>query len=180
MNSVTRKYLTTNEVDTIMLAAMKKNRHGQRDATMILLAFRHGLRASEVVGLRWADVDLELGHIFVKRSKGSVPGTHPLRGEELRALRKLKREQKGTYVFVSERKAPLTVDGYRKMIKRTGIKAGLSEAHSHMLRHACGFKLANDGVDTRTIQQYMGHRNIQHTVVYTELAPGRFNDLWRD
>jgi type 1 fimbriae regulatory protein FimB/type 1 fimbriae regulatory protein FimE len=108
---------------------------------------------------------------------------HPLKGVELRALRRLQREnpEGSPFVFVSERKAPFSVDGFRRLIQRAAAAAGLEiKAHPHMLLHACGFKLANDGVDTRSLQAYLGYKNIQHTVRYTELLPARFKHFWRD
>jgi site-specific recombinase XerD len=105
----------------------------------------------------------------------------PLTGRELRALRKLKRESESPFVFVSERGAPFASRGFQAMVERAGQAAGFNmKIHPHMLRHACGYKLANDGVDTRTIQAYLGHKSIQHTVRYTELAPTRFKSLFRD
>jgi len=149
---------------------------------MILVAFRHGLRVSELVALRWDMVDLKQGLMHVSRLKNGVNSTHPLRGPELRALRKLKRDYQDTpYVFVTERKGPLTASAVRKIIARAGEIAELGmPIHPHMLRHSTGYKLANDGHDTRAIQLYLGHKNIQHTVRYTELAAGRFKDFWTD
>ena len=157
-------------------------RHGHRDSTLILVAFRHGLRVSELVALRWDMVDLKQGLMHVSRLKNGVNSTHPLRGPELRALRKLKRDYPDTpYVFVTERKGPLTASVVRKIIARAGEIAELGmPIHPHMLRHSTGYKLANDGHDTRAIQLYLGHKNIQHTVRYTELAAGRFKDFWKD
>jgi len=127
-------------------------------------------------------VDLKQGLMHVSRLKNGVNSTHPLRGPELRALRKLKRDYKDTpYVFVTERKGPLTASAVRKIIARAGEVAELGmPIHPHMLRHSTGYKLANDGHDTRAIQLYLGHKNIQHTVRYTELAAGRFKDFWND
>ena len=178
-----REYLTEAEVERLINAARKGNRWGHRDATMVLIAFRHGLRAAELVALRWDQVDLNRGEIHVARVKGSRAGVHPLRGVELRALKRWKREQEpaSPYVFTSERGAPFSTDGWRKLIARLGVAAGFDfPVHPHMLRHATGYKLANEGVDTRTLQAYLGHANIQHTVRYAELAPQRFKDLWRD
>ena len=178
----TREYLTEAEVERLIKAA-SGNRYGHRDATLLLVLFRHGLRASEACTLRWADMDLEHGKLHVRRLKNGDPSVHPLSGRELRALRRLKREQEpaSPFVFTSERGSPFTRDGIGKLVARAGIEAGFDSAvHPHQLRHACGYKLANDGTDTRTIQAYLGHRSIQHTVKYTALAPDRFNGLWRD
>ncbi len=179
----TREHLTPDEVEQLIAAATKRGRYGHRDATLLMLAYRHGLRVGEVVALRWEQVDLKAGLLHVARLKRGFPSTHPLRGPELRALRRLQREQEpvSPYLFSSERRGPLTTAGVRKLVARIGQEAGFSFlVHPHMLRHACGFKLANEGHDTRSIQQYLGHRNITHTVRYTELAPGRFKDFWKD
>ncbi len=177
-----REYLTNKEVVALMDAARKTGRHGHRDATLILLAYRHALRVAELVALRWDQIDLAQGLLHVTRAKNGTPSTHPVRGPEIRALRRLKRDYPDTpYVFVTERKGPLTTSAVRKIIARAGEFAALGfPVHPHMLRHACGFKLANDGHDTRAIQHYLGHKNIQHTVRYTELAPDRFNGFWKD
>ncbi len=177
-----REHLREKEVGALLDAAKKSGRHGHRDATLILLAYRHALRVSELVALRWDQIDLSQGLLHVARAKNGTPSTHPLRGPEIRALRRLQRTYPDTpYVFMTERKGPLTTSTVRKIIARAGDLAGLGfPVHPHMLRHACGFKLANDGHDTRAIQHYLGHRNIQHTVKYTELAPDRFNRFWQD
>ena len=177
-----REHLTPAEIDRLIAAARGLGRHGDRDAAMILLAYRHGLRVSELTGLRREQVDLRQGLLHVHRRKNGLPSTHPLRGPELRALRKVFRDYPETaYVFVSERHAPMTAATFRKLIARAGDAAGLGmPIHPHMLRHSTGFKLANDGQDTRAIQHYLGHRNIQYTTIYTQLAPNRFNDFWKD
>jgi type 1 fimbriae regulatory protein FimB/type 1 fimbriae regulatory protein FimE len=178
----TREYLTEAEVERLAEAA-KGNRYGHRDATMILVAYRHGLRASELTDLRWEQIELASATLHVRRVKRGTPSTHPLRGDELRALRRLQREQepKSPFVFTSERGTPFTTAGFARMVERAGVVAGLGfKAHPHMLRHACGYALANKGHDTRALQAYLGHRNIQHTVRYTELSPTRFRDFWRD
>jgi integrase len=177
----TREYLTQKEIERLMKAA-SHNRYGHRDATMILLAFRHGLRASELCSLRWEQVDLVHARLHVSRAKNGIPSVHPLTGVELRALRRLQREQeRGRYVFWSERGAPMSAVGFRRMITRLGKAAKMPfSVHPHMLRHACGFKLANDGQDTRALQHYLGHKNIMHTVRYTELTPDRFKGFWED
>jgi integrase len=176
-----REHLTETEVENLIEAA-KGNRWGHRDATMILVAYRHGLRASEVCDLRWEQIDWKSATLHVRRVKSGKPSTHPIRGDELRALRKLQREApKSPFVFMSERGGPFTTDSFNWLVKRAGQKANLPfQVHAHMLRHAAGYKLASDGHDTRSIQDYLGHKNIQHTVRYTELSPKRFNDFWRD
>jgi type 1 fimbriae regulatory protein FimB/type 1 fimbriae regulatory protein FimE len=177
----TREYLTEAEVERLMNAA-RKNRWGHRDATMILVAYRHGLRAAELVDLRWDQIEFASGALHVRRVKRGTPSTHPILGDELRALRRLQREQepKSPFVFTSERGSPFTTAGFARMAERAGAEARLGfKAHPHMLRHACGYALANRGHDTRALQAYLGHRNIQHTVRYTELSPTRFKDFWR-
>ena len=178
----TREHLTPHEVDRLMKAASVVGRHGHRDRTLILQAYRHGLRVSELVALRWEQIDYRQGLLHVSRRKNGVASTHPLRGVELRALGRLQREYESSpYVFTTERHGSLTDSAVRKIVARAGEAAGIEfPVHPHMLRHACGFKLANEGHDTRAIQHYLGHRNIQHTVRYTELAPGRFKKFWMD
>jgi type 1 fimbriae regulatory protein FimB/type 1 fimbriae regulatory protein FimE len=177
-----REHLTPQEVDKLIKAASRVGRYGHRDATLIMLAYRHGLRVSELVALRWDQIDLEQGLLHVSRLTNGVPSTHPLRGPELRALRRLRRQQGASpYVFTTERRGTMTDSLVRKIIARAGDRATLGfPVHPHMLRHACGFKLANEGHDTRAIQHYLGHRNIQHTVRSTEMAAGRFRTFWRD
>ena len=177
-----REYLTPDEVERMITAAGSLGRHGHRDRTLILLAYRHALRISELVALRWEHTDLKQGLLHIHWVKNGTPGVHPLRGPEIRALRRLRRNYLDTpYVFVTERKGPLTTSTVRKLVSRAGIKAGIGfPVHPHMLRHACGYKLANEGHDTRAIQHYLGHKNIQHTVRYTELAADRFNRFWED
>ena len=169
----TREHLTENEVERLVDAA-RKNRWGHRDATMVLVA--------ELVDLRWDQIEFASGALHVRRVKRGTPSTHPILGDELRALRRLQREQepKSPFVFTSERAAPFTTAGFARMVERAGVEAKLGfKAHPHMLRHACGYALANKGHDTRALQAYLGHRNIQHTVRYTELTATRFKDFWR-
>lgn len=177
-----REYLTTAEIEELMAIARKRGRYGHRDATMILMAYRHGLRVSELCALRWNHIDFAQGLLHVNRLKHGTPSVHPLRGPELRALRKLKRESvESPYMFMTERQSPMTAAGFRRMLARVGAISTLDfPVHPHMLRHACGYKLANDGHDTRSIQLYLGHRNIQHTVRYTELSAECFSDFWND
>jgi type 1 fimbriae regulatory protein FimE len=177
-----REFLTPAEVESVIKAAERVGRHGFRDGTLLLIAYRHALRVSELVSLRWDQVDFNQALLHVKRLKNGNASTHPLHGPELRALRKLQRDYPSSpYVFTGERRGPLTASTVRKMIARAGVTAGLEfPIHPHMLRHAAGYKLANDGQDTRAIQHYLGHRNICHTVLYTNLSPERFKDFWQD
>lgn len=176
-----RKYLVPEEVKRLAAAA-RLTRHGHRDATMIKVAYKHGLRATELVNLRRDQVDLEAGLLHVRRRKNGTPSTHPIDGEELRALRKLIRDApEGAYVFLSAWGGPMTERAFHKIVAAAGVAAGLPmPAHPHQLRHGCGYKLAADGRDTRAIQLYLGHRNIAHTALYTALSPDRFKGFWKD
>ena len=177
----TREYLTEAEIERL-LDAVKDNRWGHRDRTMILVAFRHGLRVAELIDLRWDQIEFEKGCLHVRRAKYGTPSVHPIHGDELRALRKLRREQDpvSPFVFTTERGGPFSVSAFQRLVARAGEAAKLGfAAHPHMLRHACGYALTNRGLDTRALQAYLGHKSIQHTVRYAELAPGRFKDLWR-
>jgi site-specific recombinase XerD len=177
-----REYLTEKEVERLIDAARKHSRYGHRDASMILIAFRHGLRASELCSLRWDQVELDRGRIHVRRAKGGIDNVHPLGGTEIRALRQIRRENPDArYVFITERGGAMSAGGFLKSLGRIGKAAKFTfPVHPHMLRHATGFKLAGDGVDTRALQHFLGHANIQHTVRYTEMQPDRFKDFWRD
>jgi type 1 fimbriae regulatory protein FimB/type 1 fimbriae regulatory protein FimE len=177
-----REYLTVKEVTKLIDGARASRRYGHRDATMILIAYRHGLRVSELCALRWDQIDFERGLLHVRRVKNGTPSVHPLGGTELRSLRRLLREQpESRYIYLTERQSPMSAAGFRKMLTRTGEETEFPfPVHPHMLRHACGYKLANDGRDTRALQHYLGHKNIQHTVRYTELSADRFKSFWED
>jgi len=177
-----REHLTPQEVELLYKAAKTHGRHGQRDALMIWMAYRHGLRVGELVGLRWtAHVDFDAGTLRVERAKNGVPSVHPLSERELRGLRRLQKANMGRYVFINERGAPITETGFRKTLARIAATvpslAGLN-VHPHMLRHGCGYALANRGMDTRSLQHYLGHRIIANTVRYTEMAADRFDQVW--
>jgi len=172
----TREHLTPAEMDRLLEKAKRSGQPGKahRNHCLVLTMYRHGLRVGEAASLKWSDVDLDAGNMFVRRSKGSKPSTQPINGDEIRALRKLQRESKSSpYVFGAI--APVAIS---KMIQRLGDDLFGFPIHAHMLRHSTGYYLANKGIDTRTIQDYLGHCNIQHTTRYTELAPGKFRNLW--
>ena len=179
-----RKHLISAEVEKLMEAA-KGSRNAARDRCLLLLMFRHGLRVSEACGLVLSQVDLESRVLHVTRLKKGLSTTHPLRSDELRLIKawlvERARMKPGTDAFfISERRRPLSRKTAWLAIREHGNRAGLPvEAHPHMLRHACGFALADQGADTRLIQDYLGHRNIQHTVRYTATNPARFERLWR-
>ena len=179
-NLRSREYLTLDEVQALMKAAGNTGRHTHRDRTLILTMFRHGLRVSEAVDLKWDQVDFKAGSIHINRLKNGKSATHYLEGDEMRALRRLRRESpKNPFIFLSERGGPLTRSTVNKLVERGGREAEIEfPVHPHMLRHACGYYLANKGIDTRTIQDYLGHVSITHTVRYTELSPNKFKDLW--
>jgi type 1 fimbriae regulatory protein FimB/type 1 fimbriae regulatory protein FimE len=178
-----REHLTPAEVDILRHTAKTRDgRYGERDALAILVMYRHGLRVIELCRLTHPQVDFKEGVLHVNRVKNGRPSTHPLGGQEIRELKKLLREwPDGRFVFQNERGGPLTPAGFRKTLARIGTASPLGfPVHPHMLRHACGYYLANKGIDTRTLQQFLGHRSIVHTVGYTELDADRFNGFWPD
>jgi type 1 fimbriae regulatory protein FimB len=178
-----KNFLTEAEIASFLQAA-RKGRHGVRNYAMALLAYRHGLRVSELINMRMADVDFDTGHLFVRRLKGSLSTSHPLGGDEIRALRRWLRKRvnapccNSPLVFLSER-GPMVRQAFNNICAEVGVRAGLSiKVHPHMLRHSCGYALANKGKDTRLLQDYLGHRNITHTTIYTRTAAVRFEELW--
>lgn len=181
-----REHLTETEIERLLKAA-SQGFYGLRDRTAILVAFRHGLRVSELCSLTWDDVtDLEHTNratLNVRRLKGSVSGAHPLEPDEASALRKLHQERPDdVYVFTTERGGPFTPAGFRKMLSRLGEAAGLAglKVHPHMLRHSTGYALANrEGVTTRDVAEVLGHANMANTKRYAALNAARFRGLWR-
>ena len=151
-----------------MAAARKSSRYGHRDATMILIGYRHGLRASELCDLQWSQVELTTGRLHVRRAKNGSPSVHPMQGDEIRALRRLQREQgPSSHVFMTERDGPMTPKAFHALFGRIGERAKMPfPVHPHMLRHGCGYALANAGHDTRALQAWLGHKNIQHGALH--------------
>jgi integrase len=169
-----RRHLRPPEANQLIKAAGQRRRHPFRDTVLVRLVYRHGLRASEAVGLRWSQIDLEAGVIHIARVKGSQDSTHTMDRDELRDLRKLRQQVSGLYVFETERGGPLSVDALQYIVREAGKLADLAvDVHPHMLRHAAGYMLANEGTDTRLIQAFLGHRDIRHTAHYTAIAPKR-------
>jgi integrase len=175
-----RRYLTEGELDKLIKAA-RKGRYGQRDACLVLITARHGLRVTEAIDLHWDQIDFAKGHLHVRRLKNGIASVHPMQGDELRSLRELRREQepKSSFVFTSERGGPMTRSNVAKMITRAGTDAGIANPHPHMLRHTCGHLLADAGHDTRRLQLWLGHSDIKHTARYSELSARPFKEFWR-
>lgn len=174
-----REYLTPQEMEQLLAVTKKLGRQGFRNYCMLFLGYRHGLRNTELCNLKWSDIDLGAGTILVRRLKGSESGIHPLGREEIRVLLKLRKQYpEGQYVFQLQNGAPMTETCFRQIVKRAGIAAGLPfPIHPHMLRHSCGFYLIQKA-DFRSVQQWLGHRQMQSTVRYTVLTPDRFRGLW--
>ena len=172
-----RQWLTEAEVE-----ASIRHADNERDRLMILMAYRHGLRVSELIGLTWRQVDLDAARLRVIRAKGSEDVVHPLSGREIRALRSLRRRQMvGTpWVFITRRGGPMTRNGFFKLLEKAAARAGVQDVHPHLLRHACGFKLVNQGMDTLSLAAYLGHANVQNTKRYARMDAARFDGLWRD
>lgn len=178
----TREYLTGSEIKQLKDAARSTGRYAFRDCFLISMMYAHALRVSEVCELRWDQVDFDNARLHVNRLKNGDPAVHFIEGDELRSLRKLKREVPDSeFIFNSERLGPLTPRTVHRIVARAGELAGISfPVHPHMLRHAKGFQLAARKEDTRAIQGYLGHKNIQHTVLYTKLDPRRYKGFGRD
>jgi integrase len=172
-----RQWLTEDEVERLI-----KGASNERDRAMVLVAYRHGLRVSELVNLQWRQVDLDGGRIQVERLKGGESGVHPLSGREVRALRKLRRAQPvgSRFVFVTRDGGPMTRRAFDKLLRKAAQAVGLDGVHPHLLRHACGFRLVNMGLDTLSLAAYLGHANVQNTKRYARMNATRFDGLWRD
>jgi integrase len=173
------EYLTDGQVQELRQAAASVGRYGARDSLMILMAYVHGLRAAELVGLLfWEQLNLKNQTVYIRRVKGSVDGTHKLTKEEVKLLGKMEGERKGP-VFLTERGGAFTTSTFGKIVARAGREANFPMLiHPHMLRHSCGYNLANNGRDIRLIQDWLGHKNIQNTVGYTALSADRFVNFW--
>ena len=176
----TRDHLTPGEVNRLLDVAGRVGRHSARDRTLLLVAYRHGLRVSELINLKWDAVDFKAARLHVTRLKQGIPSTHPVPGDELRALRALKRDYSdSSFIFSTERGGPLTRSTVNKLLARAGELAKIPfPVTPHQLRHACGYYLANKQVPTRTIQEYLGHKNISNTQRYTALSAHAFRGLW--
>jgi site-specific recombinase XerD len=178
-----REYLTAQEVKDLRAGAKNASeRHSLRDELLVILAYRHALRVSELCNMKWDQVHFASGKIYIARLKNGDPSTHYLEGDEMRMLRKLALDYPDSpFLFCSQKGGPISPRAVRDIIARAGQFAGIDfPVHPHMLRHSKGYQLAQKGVDTRAIQGYMGHKNIQHTVLYTQLDPARYKGFGRD
>jgi integrase len=172
-----RDYLRPDEVKRLIIAAGKRGRNSVRDVVLLRLTYRHGLRAKEARLARWSQFDLDnpgIKTFHVQRVKGSDDSTHTLDRDEVAGLRKLREGADGPYVFVSERGGPISADTVARIVTEAAEAAGIGfHVHPHMLRHSAGHMLADEGLDTRLIQDFLGHRDIRNTVRYTKLSPHR-------
>lgn len=174
-----REYLHLDEVAAVIEAAELRGRHPERDKALLLLMFRHGLRVGEACELRWDAVGLLQRTISIARKKNGRSGVHPLQLDEVAALTLVRERYPGTpWVFPNERGGPLGRAAVARILDEAGALAQIPlPLHPHMLRHSCGYYLANQGLDTRLIQEWLGHRSIEHTVTYTQLNPKRFESI---
>lgn len=177
-----REYLTPAEAKQIREAAKRLGRHGFRNWILLMMLYRHGLRVGEIVNLKWEQVDMKTGKLHVNRLKNGNSSIHYVEGDEMRALKKLRREYPDSpYLFVSQRGGPISTRTVHSIVARAGVEAGMMlPVHPHMLRHAKGHQLAAKGADTRAIQDYLGHKNIQHTVEYTKAHQKPFKGFATD
>ena len=174
-----RKYLTVSEIDQLLVAA-NRGRYPDRDRLIILLSYRHGLRVSELIALQWSSVEFEKGRIYIHRMKRGRHGTHTLSQDEKSALEALKKSHDGSgFIFTSERGGKMYRQNVNRIIDEIAKNTDIAiNCTPHVLRHSCGFELADRGIDTRKIQQYLGHRSIMSTVIYTDLAGRALDDIW--
>jgi integrase len=169
-----RRHLRPEEAAKLIAAAGKRGRYPERDKLLLRLAYRHGLRASEAVGLRWDSFALDGGTLTISRAKGGRTSTHTIARDDLSALRRMRKATNGPWVFETERGGPLSVDAMQYIVREAGVLAGLGDAiHPHMLRHGAGYALINDGVDVRLVQEFLGHTSITSTAIYTAISPKR-------
>lgn len=181
-----RKYLTPDEVRQLIDVA-QFSAFPERNAALIATGYLHGLRISEILSLRLSDLSLADRRLNITRLKNGFSTVHPIHPSCLKLLRKWLVVRKNLprvavdndWLFVSRDGTTLSRQQGYNILRKLSEHAGLPlRAHPHMLRHACGYALAENGIDTRLIQDYLGHRNIRHTVRYTASNAGRFGRVW--
>ena len=175
--SKSRLHLTPDEAQRLIATAAKRGRHPFRDKVLLRLIYRHGMRASEACDLRWVDIDLDAGTIYIRRKKMGKDSTHTMDRDELGSLRKLFKYATSPFVFTTERGGPLSVDTIQYIVRTAGEACGLPDAHPHMLRHSAGYCLVNQGQDMRLIQDFLGHKTPAMTMHYTAMSPRRLAAL---
>jgi type 1 fimbriae regulatory protein FimB len=179
-----KEYLTDHEVEQLMEAAAD-GRHGVRDQLLILLAWRHGLRCEELVSLKLNQITIPGRELYVLRVKGSVSNHHPMQEDEIRLLKrwlKVREANKGARsdrLFLTERGEGMQPHAFNHLLTVIGQRAGFPfRVYPHMLRHSCGFHLANKGLNAFTIAAYLGHRQIQNSLRYVHVSAAQFKDIW--
>jgi site-specific recombinase XerD len=186
-NHRTREYLTPEEIDRLLAAAKDEaTRNPERDHCLLGMMFRHGLRVSEAINLRLDDIDLGHTTFHVRRLKASASGAHPIYPPDRKALSawlKVRKAMKpnNDFLFISERRNQLDRTSVWEIVRVVAAAAGLDHlrVHPHSLRHSCGYDLINRDVDVRRVQSFLGHRSIQTTVRYTQLAANGFTGFFR-
>ena len=178
------EYVTYDEFKRLRNAAADcaRGKNRARNPLMFLMAFRHGLRVSELVNLDWSRLDLDNRLFDVIRRKRGKRKTHDLSAEEVRLLKRLTPEAARTGpVFLTERGKPMGPRGFFDIVQRAAKKAGFKKPlHPHMFRHACGFYMTEKGVHMRKIQDWLGHRDIRMTAIYTDLSPSQLRGAFPD
>ncbi|EAQ9103173.1 tyrosine-type recombinase/integrase [Salmonella enterica] len=181
-----RKYITESEW-LQFIASIKGSKNEIRDKTLFIMAYEHGLRVSEIRHIMINDLDMGSKTIYIRRLKNGFSTIHPLQKKTHRLITawlSIRPEYLGHdgdtgNLFLSQKGKPLSRQWIYRLTKMYSKKAGLTvNVHPHMFRHGCGYALADQGLDTRLIQDYLGHRNIHHTVRYTASNPGRFHQVW--
>ena len=176
-----RKHLLKDEVKTLCQTIKKGSRYPDRDEAMVLMTFNHGLRVSELVGIRWQHIDLKHGQVRIQRVKEGISNTHPMFDRrEIALLRRLHKEQKYPttgFVFINERKSPVSVNSFQQLVNRYSVKALGVKWNAHALRHGCGTAMVDNRHDIRVVQNWLGHKNIQNTTVYLHESVRQFDDV---